>query len=365
MTNKITALIPTYQRPEFLRRAISSILTQTYRNVQVSIFNNASGDNTAAVVKQLMANDSRIQYHCHANNIGSLRNFKYAFASVDTPYFSVLGDDDCLAPSFYEDAIKILDNYPELGFVILDTLSINKEMQLIGHRGSSHTLTLYCGDSRFDIWHTGVVPNCWTAMVFRKEVAQIYNEMQDKYDVAADMRFLLIAAAQFNFAYLSKVGAFFTTHPNTTSSSRPHFDIVHHIVQISRYVEVYHDTKIGQPIKDKAVFYLRKRLLSHRYKPWTALREALPRAIKNICESKGLQEVLGARDVLDAGYAGYKGTAWVLQFLYYQPAIRKLIFLLFFQYYKKRKNRHQAEMMKLQNGIYKDLFEHVRTITPV
>ena len=44
MDNKVTALIVTYRRPEFLRRAILSVLGQTYSNLQLKIFDDASDD---------------------------------------------------------------------------------------------------------------------------------------------------------------------------------------------------------------------------------------------------------------------------------------------------------------------------------
>src|SRR5438128_12682354 len=122
MRYKVTALIPTFRRPAYLRRAMLSVLMQTYDNLQISIFDNASGDSTEEVVNKLRINDTRIVYHRHENNIGSIQNFKFAFKSVDTPYFSILSDDDFLAKDFYENAINILDSHPEIGFVILNTL---------------------------------------------------------------------------------------------------------------------------------------------------------------------------------------------------------------------------------------------------
>ena len=38
MNSKITALIVTYQRPRVLRRAILSVIGQTYKNIKISIF---------------------------------------------------------------------------------------------------------------------------------------------------------------------------------------------------------------------------------------------------------------------------------------------------------------------------------------
>lgn len=46
----ITTIIPTYRRPRLLRRAIRSVLNQTYPHFQVCVYDNASGDETATIV---------------------------------------------------------------------------------------------------------------------------------------------------------------------------------------------------------------------------------------------------------------------------------------------------------------------------
>ena len=189
MNPKVTALVPTYCRPELLRRAMLSVLGQSYSNLQLSIFDNASGKDTQDIVTSLSANDDRVKYHCHSNNIGALENFRHAFKSIDTPYFSILSDDDFLAKDFYKDAISVLDNNPETMFVILNIFMIDENSNLIAHKESTNTLTFYSGREGFDEIHSGKIPQTWTSMVFRKELASIYNEMNDDNDLGSDMRF--------------------------------------------------------------------------------------------------------------------------------------------------------------------------------
>ena len=83
----ITIILPTYQRPLMLKRAIQSVLNQTYPNYQVCIYDNASGDQTASVVKNLITSGANIRYHRHLTNIGILENFQYGLKRVDTPFF--------------------------------------------------------------------------------------------------------------------------------------------------------------------------------------------------------------------------------------------------------------------------------------
>jgi glycosyltransferase involved in cell wall biosynthesis len=115
MLPKITTIIPTFRRPRLLRRAIRSVLAQNYEGFRVCIYDNASGDETAAVVTQFAREDPRIDYHCHASNIGAWNNFKYGIDQVGTPYFNLLSDDDALLPGFFEAAIGALESQTEAG----------------------------------------------------------------------------------------------------------------------------------------------------------------------------------------------------------------------------------------------------------
>ena len=104
----VTAVIPTYRRPELLQRAIRSVLAQTHRDVRVHVYDNASGDATEDVVRAIAASDARVTYHAQPSNIGATRNFQYGMRDVKTPYFSCLSDDDVLFPDFYATALAAM-----------------------------------------------------------------------------------------------------------------------------------------------------------------------------------------------------------------------------------------------------------------
>ena len=68
--------IPTYNRPEGLRRTLDCITKQTYSNLEIIVSDNASPQTeTEAVVRSFMVNDSRISYFRQPTNIGATNNF--------------------------------------------------------------------------------------------------------------------------------------------------------------------------------------------------------------------------------------------------------------------------------------------------
>jgi glycosyltransferase involved in cell wall biosynthesis len=109
----VTTIIPTHRRPLLLRRAILSVLGQTFRDVLVRVFDDASGDETADIVGELAHRDCRVKYFCQPQNLGMGLNRKLAVDSVETPFFTILDDDDFLAPDFFSTALEALSRRPD------------------------------------------------------------------------------------------------------------------------------------------------------------------------------------------------------------------------------------------------------------
>jgi hypothetical protein len=108
-----------------LRRAIRSVLSQTFPGFRVCVYDNASGDETAAMVEEFRKRDSRVEYVCRPNNIGMSSNFMDGAKRVDTPFFSFLADDDLMLPHFLETALSGFQRHPEAALSILPTLCMS------------------------------------------------------------------------------------------------------------------------------------------------------------------------------------------------------------------------------------------------
>lgn len=106
--NKITILIPTYNRSSYLEKAIQSALSQSYTNIAVVVSDNASTDDTETVSAKYV-HDHRFTYFRHPENIGMVRNWRYALDNIiDSEYVLILSDDDELIDDDYLKAVSAL-----------------------------------------------------------------------------------------------------------------------------------------------------------------------------------------------------------------------------------------------------------------
>lgn len=93
--------IPTYNRPEGLERTLKCIASQTYRNLEILISDNASaGPETAAVANAFTSMDTRIVYVRQSQNLGAIPNFRFLLQRARGEFFMWAADDDEWHPRF-------------------------------------------------------------------------------------------------------------------------------------------------------------------------------------------------------------------------------------------------------------------------
>ncbi|ARU56017.1 family 2 glycosyl transferase [Oleiphilus messinensis] len=217
----ITTVIPTYRRPQTLKRSILSALGQNIDGLIVSVYDNHSGDETKDVVNALCEHSPSINYHIHDRNIGAALNFEYGLKSVTTPYFSLLSDDDYLLPDFYRRAINALEMHPNAIFWAGTTLNVD-EQGLIWDARVDRWPDEGVFSPPHGIFHImqGMSPT-WTGIVFRKEVLDSIG-LPDKETLGpSDLDFVLKAAAKHSYIVEKHPSAVFTINPNSFSCTEP------------------------------------------------------------------------------------------------------------------------------------------------
>jgi len=113
----VDVLVPTYNRSGMLRRSLESIQAQTYTDIQVTIGDDCSDDDTRTVAQDFCSTDGRFHYVRNAARLGIFGNTNTLFTRVTAPYVHFMHDDDWLEPCFYERMIAGLEESPEVGLV--------------------------------------------------------------------------------------------------------------------------------------------------------------------------------------------------------------------------------------------------------
>ncbi|WP_426416288.1 glycosyltransferase [Aestuariirhabdus sp. LZHN29] len=115
MNPLVSVYIPTHNRKRLLKRAISSVLEQSYPNIEIIVCNDGSNDGTRDFLNQLKKQHSNLtvlhsdkpQGACHARNL--------AIAAARGEFITGLDDDDLFTPHRIADFVSNYD--PKYGFL--------------------------------------------------------------------------------------------------------------------------------------------------------------------------------------------------------------------------------------------------------
>lgn len=95
----VSVIMPAWKSAAFIERAIASVLAQQNIAFELIIVDDASPDNTGAIVKAIAAGDPRIIYDRLSENTGPSGARNRAIELSRGAFIAVLDDDDVMAPN--------------------------------------------------------------------------------------------------------------------------------------------------------------------------------------------------------------------------------------------------------------------------
>lgn len=122
--------IPTYKRPDFVRRALGSVLAQAFQDWRCVVSDNPSPEGTGEQVRAHVESlgDPRIQFVQQPDNHGEYGQGRFFWGALrDEPYLTILHDDDCLYPPYLSRAHDALEAHPEVSLFVANPGALNEQ----------------------------------------------------------------------------------------------------------------------------------------------------------------------------------------------------------------------------------------------
>ncbi|MGN8059081.1 glycosyltransferase [Pedobacter sp. 22163] len=114
----IRVFVITYKRAALLKRALNSLINQTYTNWVAEVINDDPLDTEVNELLRALA-DERIALKDHPTNFGATRNFNYCFSKkTDEPYASILEDDNWWEEDFLDKMVAAINGYLNAQMVV-------------------------------------------------------------------------------------------------------------------------------------------------------------------------------------------------------------------------------------------------------
>ncbi len=125
MQQKVSIIIPTYNRSDVLGETLDSILAQIYTNWECVLVDDGSTDYTAELSEMYCELDSRFKYFKRPSHLpkgaNSCRN--YGYSQSNGIYINWFDDDDVMLPEFIDSKVKFMT--PDVNLIICSFIKVD------------------------------------------------------------------------------------------------------------------------------------------------------------------------------------------------------------------------------------------------
>ncbi len=133
-TPKVSVVMPVYNAGSFLVPAITSILNQTYTNIELIIVDDASTDGSSSILKKYAKSDKRVRLYTNSKRLGVTKSEMLGIEKSDGKFVARMDSDDISYPERIAKQVKFLLRNKDVVAVGAQCDLINAKNELIGSK---------------------------------------------------------------------------------------------------------------------------------------------------------------------------------------------------------------------------------------
>jgi glycosyltransferase involved in cell wall biosynthesis len=220
MNPTVSVIIPTYNRARLLKRAVGSILSQTYRDFEIVIIDDASIDNTREIVLEDFGGEIKkdrlvyVRNEEHAERSHS-RNTGVRLAKGN--YIALVDDDDILLPECLEKLSGYLDENKDIACVFSNFIMMydsgTEEIRI-------QDLGRYSRYSLQELCLLGIL-GATCGSLYRKEIHQSVGGFKEDLNRGENKEFFNRVALNARIGYLDEITSIQYIHRGSFSGVTP------------------------------------------------------------------------------------------------------------------------------------------------
>jgi len=208
----VSVCIPTYNYARFLGSAIDSVIAQTFEDFELIVSDNASTDDTQAVIASY--DDPRIRAYRNDHNLGLFGNFSRCLELAGTDLVKFVCADDWLDPRYLERAMPVMADHPEVALLTTAGYVVDEQGSPFG------IATAEFGDGpvvpagvalRAQAEHLNLI-GMPTSVLMRREAAERAGGFDPRFAPASDVRLWLRLLSEHDLGWIPEPLCFLRIH---------------------------------------------------------------------------------------------------------------------------------------------------------
>ncbi len=216
----VSIIIPTYNRPKFLKITLDSVYQQTFSDFEVIVIDDGTPGNEN---ETLCSAYHRIIYRKIANTGGPIIPRNTGLKLATGKYIALIDDDDLWMPDKLQKQVDILEKEVDFGLVhgcckVIDSFG-NETGEIVGQLANKNRKHGYVFDDLVGSF-TVMMPTSF----FRKDLVEMVGFFNESMKAAGeDMEFFSRMAFYTKFYYIEEPIAFYRVHSGGISKENPHY----------------------------------------------------------------------------------------------------------------------------------------------
>ena len=202
MMPTVSVVLPTYNRVRTLERAVHSVLSQSFTDLELIVVDDGSTDNTHELMTRLAKSDSRVRYIKHPANLGQSGARNTGIANAAGKFIAFQDSDDEWLPDKLQRQVDEMRSLPpDVGMVYCLMRRVTPEGKEVFRARKFHQ-----GDA--NIYRQGLmyafrgigIQSC----LFRREVFDVCGRFDEQMNALEDMEMLIRVARKYRFSCLDE-----------------------------------------------------------------------------------------------------------------------------------------------------------------
>jgi glycosyltransferase involved in cell wall biosynthesis len=210
---RVSILLPTYNRANYLVETISSVFTQAVDDFELIVVDDGSTDETRELVGSI--SDPRVRY-LYQQNHGVSAALNTAWRAAQGEYVAMIGSDDVWSPNQLETLLPLIESSPSLGLVYAraQAMSINghPQPQILGSDMK------FPNDPLASLLYGDCI--CGLACLIRRRCVEQVGGFDESLVANEDWDMWIRMAEITQFAFHNEILARYRMHPTSLTGKR-------------------------------------------------------------------------------------------------------------------------------------------------
>lgn len=210
----VSVVIPAFNRMDYIRQAVDSVLEQSYPHIELIAVDDGSSDGTYGLLQEF-ERDGKLRLITHEGHInkGQSAALNLGISAATGAYIAILDSDDMFAPGKLVDQVAFLEAHPDIGMVYGQGHAVDAD---------GHFLFKVPGDGHEESSDPNrILLDCYMALpggaLVRRSVMDKAGGFEEDFRASQDHDMVVRVMEVTRVAYLPRLAFFYRKHGDAIS----------------------------------------------------------------------------------------------------------------------------------------------------